>query len=52
MCNRKVVFDMLFSSANETLQELARDEKYLGATLGITAVLHTWTRKLDLNPHS
>lgn len=51
ICNRKLVFNMLFSCAAETLQELGRDEKYLGGTLGITAVLHTWTRKLDFHPH-
>jgi hypothetical protein len=51
LCNRKAVFDMLFAAASETLLELGRDEKQLGATLGITAVLHTWTRKLDFHPH-
>jgi hypothetical protein len=51
-CNRKVIFDMLFASAAETLLELGRDKRHLGGLLGITAVLHTWTRQLDLNPHS
>ncbi len=51
LCNRKVVYDMLFAAASETLLELGRDEKHLGATLGITAVLHTWTRELDFHPH-
>ncbi len=51
MCNRKMVFDILFSAAAATLLELGRDKKYLGAALGITAVLHTWTRKLDFHPH-
>lgn len=51
MCNRKAVFDILFHSAAETLLELGNDEKYLGGLLGITAVLHTWTRKLEFHPH-
>jgi len=51
LCNRKAIFDMLFATASATLLELGRDEKYLGGTLGITAVLHTWTRKLDFHPH-
>lgn len=46
-----LVFDMLFAAAAETLQALARDERHLGAELGITAVLHTWTRDLRFHPH-
>jgi predicted Zn-ribbon and HTH transcriptional regulator len=49
--NRRTLFDLLFKSASETLLELARDHKWLGATPAITAVLHTWTRKLELHPH-
>lgn len=47
----KLVFDLLFDSASATLQQLARDEKHLGAILGITAVLHTWARDLRFHPH-
>ena len=47
----KLVFDLLFGAAAETLQQLARDEEHLGASLGITAVLHTWTRDLRFHPH-
>lgn len=50
-CNRKVLFDMLFKSAADTLLELGADNKHLGGLLGITAVLHTWTRELDFHPH-
>jgi Putative transposase/Transposase zinc-binding domain len=46
--NPRAVFDILFS---ETLLELGRDPKWLGAELGVTAVLHTWTRELTLHPH-
>ena len=49
--NRQVVFDLLFSSASRTLLELGRDERRLGALLGVTAVLHTWTRDLRFHPH-
>jgi hypothetical protein len=37
---------LLFQSAALTLQEFARDPKHLGAELGITAVLHTWSQTL------
>lgn len=49
--NPTVVFDLLFSAVSSTLQTLASDPKRLGAQLGITAVLHTWTRKLEFHPH-
>ena len=49
--NRKRVFDLLFEAASQTLLELGRDEHRLGALLGFTAVLHTWTRDLRFHPH-
>ena len=47
----EAIYDLLFASASATLLELGRDPKRLGAQLGFTAVLHTWTRKLELHPH-
>ncbi len=38
-------------AAAQTLLALGRDPKRLGAELGITAVLHTWTRELEFHPH-
>lgn len=49
--HREKVFDMLFASASATLLALARDPQRLGAELGITMVLHTWTRELHFHPH-
>jgi hypothetical protein len=49
--SRKAVFDILFACASETLLALARDPKRLGADLGVTMVLHTWTRELLFHPH-
>lgn len=46
-----LVFDLLFAASAATLQELAHDEDHLGAELGITSVLHTWTRELAYHPH-
>jgi hypothetical protein len=39
------------STAAESLQALAADPHYVGGTLGILAVLHTWTRALIYHPH-
>lgn len=45
-----LVYNLLFETASRTLLEVGRGPK-LGALLGITAVLHTWTRELELHPH-
>ena len=47
----KAMYDLLFRCAAATLLELGRDPKRLHGELGVTAVLHTWTQKLDLHPH-
>jgi len=49
--NRETLFNLLFAAAAEALQELGRDPKYLGGDIGLTAVLHTWTRDLRFHPH-
>ena len=49
--NRKLMGNLLFKSATETLSELLGDPKHLGAKVGIIASLHTWSRKLDFHPH-
>jgi hypothetical protein len=43
------VFGALFHAASETLVELGKSR--LGATIGATLVLHTWTRELSFHPH-
>ena len=49
--NRELFFDALFAAGSQTLLALGRDDKRLGAQLGLTAVLHTWTRDLRFHPH-
>jgi hypothetical protein len=49
--NKKIVYDLLFRSSAETLLEIARDPRYLGAEIGFFSVLHTWNQKLQLHPH-
>jgi hypothetical protein len=49
--NRRVLYDLLFQCAGETLLEVAADPKHLGAQIGVLAVLHTWGQKLDHHPH-
>jgi len=47
----RVIYGLLFRAAAQTLQTFARDPKHLGGTLGLTAVLHTWSQTLSLHPH-
>jgi len=47
----RVIYDLLFATASSTLLALGRDPSWLGAELGITAVLHTWARDLSFHPH-
>lgn len=49
--NQTEMYNLLFRTVSETLQEVAANKKYIGATLGFTAVLHTWGQNLSYHPH-
>jgi hypothetical protein len=49
--NRKVLYDLLFRSVSETLTQLAKDPKHLGAAIGGIGILHTWGQNLMDHPH-
>src|SRR5665648_698005 len=49
--NQRLLYSLLIKSAGHTLMELAKDPKFLGATIGITSVLHTWGQNLAFHPH-
>jgi hypothetical protein len=49
--NKAVIYDLLFQAASETMTTIAADPRYLGARIGITAVLHTWGSALTHHPH-
>jgi hypothetical protein len=49
--HRERVYEILLRAAGATLVEIGADPKRLGAELGVTAVLHTWDRKLGFHPH-
>jgi hypothetical protein len=44
-------YGALLKESAGALQDLAAQPKYLGAELGITAMLQTWTRDLRYHPH-
>jgi hypothetical protein len=47
----RVVYDLLMQCAASTLQRFGRNAKGGEAALGLCAVLHTHTRRLDYHPH-
>jgi hypothetical protein len=47
--NPKLMYALLFDAASRTLLEFGRSR--LGAQIGATVVLHTWTRELLYHPH-
>ena len=49
--NPRVVYGLLFEAASQSVRELAAAPKYLGAQVGLVAVLHTWGQTLCLHPH-
>jgi len=49
--NKAVVYDLLFRAASQTMLTIAADPHHLGASIGITAVLHTWGSAMTHHPH-
>src|SRR6201982_1658222 len=49
--NKNVLYDLLFRVSAETLFEVARNPRHLGAEIGFFSVLHTWSQQLKIHPH-
>lgn len=49
--HQRVGYGALLKESAQTLQDVARRDKYLGAELGLLSVLHTWGRQLQFHPH-
>ena len=49
--NKCIIYNLLFQSAAQTLQIIAKDPKHLGAKIGVTLVLHTWGSAMTHHPH-
>ncbi|MBF0453907.1 MAG: IS91 family transposase [Magnetococcales bacterium] len=49
--NQSDCYNILMKAAGEATIELARNPKYVGGTVGILMVLHTWTQQLIFHPH-
>ncbi len=51
LANSRLAYTLLFSAVARTLSEVAANPKNLGAKIGFSAVLHTWTQTLLYHPH-
>jgi len=49
--NETELYGLLFRSVAETLLEVARNPKHLGAEIGFFGILHTWGQNLLFHPH-
>ena len=49
--HQKAAYSAIFNAATETLNQFAKNDKQLLGKLGMTAVLHTHSRRLEYHPH-
>ena len=49
--NQTIVYNLLFACVSSTLKDFGLNPKNLGANIGLTAILHTHSRRLDYHPH-
>ena len=49
--NQRRLYALLFRTVIDTLTTFARDPRHLGAEIGVTAVLHTWSQTLTDHIH-
>jgi predicted Zn-ribbon and HTH transcriptional regulator len=49
--NRRLIYELLFSKAAETLSCFGKDPQWLGGELGFFGVLHSWGQTLWQHPH-
>ena len=49
--NQRTMYNLLFATAWDVLQDFARTKKWIGGKIGATAILHTWGQNLHYHPH-
>jgi len=49
--HQRLCYDLLFKQSAAALMDLAADPRHLGGDIGLSGVLHTWTRDLRYHPH-
>ena len=51
MYKQRDFYKILDKATSESILELAKDPKWLGAKVGITSILHTWGQTMEFHPH-
>lgn len=52
LCNKKMVYNMLFRAVSQTLLSFGKNpENGLGGSIGVISILHTWNQKLEDHIH-
>ena len=49
--NKKLLYSLFYNASAETLAELSKDPRHLGAEIGFMSILHTWGQSLSYHPH-
>ena len=49
--NKRLIYKLLFHASAETLLQIARDPRHLGAEIGFFSVLHSWNQRLEFHRH-
>lgn len=49
--NQRLAYGLLMRAAAGAVRDLCGDNRYMGATPAILAVLHTWSARMDYHPH-
>src|SRR5262249_56050555 len=49
--NQRDGYGLLMKAAAEAIIDIAGDPRFVGGTVGVLAVLHTWTQQLNYHPH-
>jgi len=51
LAHPRLAYGLLFDAVEKTVRQVAANPNNLGAQVGMTAVLHTWTQTLLYHPH-
>ena len=49
--NKDAIYSLLLTASAQTLLEVARDPRHLGAKIGFLSILHTWNQRLQEHAH-
>lgn len=49
--NQSLLYNLMYQAASQTITQLSKDKRYLGARPGFFSLLHTWSQDLHYHPH-